>query len=128
MCSIPIPRWRSLRGFAHNRRVMVQGYHGTGKSTHIEQGRSPAQLAEHPGQSRMPISAASIWSGAMRFVLKDGLQVTEFKEGILPWAPAASRRADLRRIMTRASPDVMFVDPADSGIRWPVDPARSEPG
>ena len=43
-----------LAGFGHNRRVMIQGYHGTGKSTHTRTGRGASELALHPGQSRQP--------------------------------------------------------------------------
>ncbi len=74
-----------LAGFAHNRRVMIQGYHGTGKSTHIEQTAARlnwpcvrVNLDSHI--SRIDL----IGKDAIR--LKDGKQVTEFQEGILPWA------------------------------------------
>jgi len=74
-----------LAGFGHNRRVMVQGYHGTGKSTHIE------QVAARLNWPCMRINLDSHVSridlvGKDAIVLKDGKQVTEFKEGILPWA------------------------------------------
>ena len=74
-----------LAGFAHNRRVMVQGYHGTGKSTHIE------QVAARLNWPCMRVNLDSHVSridlvGKDAIVLKDGKQVTEFKEGILPWA------------------------------------------
>ncbi len=52
MSSIPTRRWRSCAGFAHNRRVMVQGYHGTGKSTHIEQVAARLNWPMHPHQPR----------------------------------------------------------------------------
>ncbi len=74
-----------LAGFAHNRRVMVQGYHGTGKSTHIE------QVAAHLNWPCVRVNLDSHISridliGKDAIKLKDGKQVTEFHEGILPWA------------------------------------------
>ncbi|MGO1119305.1 cobaltochelatase subunit CobS [Rhodovibrionaceae bacterium A322] len=73
-----------LAGFAHNRRVMVQGYHGTGKSTHIE------QVAARLNWPCIRINLDSHVSridliGKDAIVLKDGRQVTEFREGLLPW-------------------------------------------
>jgi cobaltochelatase CobS len=74
-----------LAGFAHNRRVMIQGYHGTGKSTHIE------QVAARLNWPCVRVNLDSHISridlvGKDAIVLKDGKQVTEFREGILPWA------------------------------------------
>src|SRR5690242_7682904 len=74
-----------LAGFAFNRRVMVQGYHGTGKSTHIE------QVAARLNWPCIRINLDSHISridlvGRDAIVLKDGVQVTEFREGLLPWA------------------------------------------
>ena len=74
-----------LAGFAHNRRVMVQGYHGTGKSTHIE------QVAARLNWPCVRVNLDSHVSridlvGKDAIVLRDGQQVTEFQEGILPWA------------------------------------------
>ena len=74
-----------LAGFAFNRRVMVQGYHGTGKSTHIE------QVAARLNWPCIRVNLDSHVSridlvGKDAIVLKEGKQVTEFKEGILPWA------------------------------------------
>ena len=74
-----------LAGFAFNRRVMIQGYHGTGKSTHIE------QVAAKLNWPCLRINLDSHISridliGKDAIVLKDGKQVTEFKEGLLPWA------------------------------------------
>jgi len=66
MCSTATPRSRSAPAFAHNRRVMVQGYHGTGKSTHIEQVAARLKLAVHPHQTSTRISVASTWSAATR--------------------------------------------------------------
>jgi cobaltochelatase CobS len=74
-----------LAGFAFNRRVMIQGYHGTGKSSHIE------QVAARLNWPCLRINLDSHVSridliGKDAIVLKDGRQVTEFREGILPWA------------------------------------------
>ena len=74
-----------LAGFAHNRRVMVQGYHGTGKSTHIE------QVAARLNWPCLRVNLDSHISridliGKDAIVLRDGKQITEFREGILPWA------------------------------------------
>ena len=74
-----------LAGFAYNRRVMIQGYHGTGKSTHIE------QVASRLNWPCIRINLDSHVSridlvGKDAIVLKDGKQVTEFREGLLPWA------------------------------------------
>ena len=74
-----------LAGFAFNRRVMIQGYHGTGKSTHIE------QVAAKLNWPCLRINLDSHISridliGKDAIVLKNGKQVTEFKEGLLPWA------------------------------------------
>ncbi|SIO22666.1 cobaltochelatase CobS subunit [Rhodovulum sp. ES.010] len=74
-----------LAGFAHNRRVMIQGYHGTGKSTHIE------QVAARLNWPCVRVNLDSHISridliGKDAIKLKDGKQVTEFQEGILPWA------------------------------------------
>jgi cobaltochelatase CobS len=74
-----------LAGFGFNRRVMIQGYHGTGKSTHIE------QVATRLNWPCVRINLDSHISridliGKDAIVLKDGKQITEFREGILPWA------------------------------------------
>ena len=74
-----------LAGFAFNRRVMIQGYHGTGKSSHIE------QVAARLNWPCIRVNLDSHISridliGKDAIVLKDGKQVTEFREGILPWA------------------------------------------
>ncbi|WP_426959208.1 cobaltochelatase subunit CobS [Muricoccus radiodurans] len=96
-----------LAGFAFNRRVMVQGYHGTGKSTHIE------QVAARLNWPCLRVNLDSHISridlvGKDAIVLKDGKQVTEFKEGILPWAlqhPCAMVFDEY----DAGRPDVMFV-------------------
>ena len=94
-------------GFAHDRRVMVQGYHGTGKSTHIE------QVAARLNWPLVRVNLDSHVSridlvGKDAIVLKDGKQITEFREGMLPWA--------LQRPIAlvfdeydAGRPDVMFV-------------------
>ena len=94
-------------GFSHDRRVMIQGYHGTGKSTHIE------QVAARLNWPLVRVNLDSHVSridlvGKDAIVLKDGRQVTEFREGMLPWA--------LQRPIAlvfdeydAGRPDVMFV-------------------
>ena len=96
-----------LAGFAHNRRVMIQGYHGTGKSTHIE------QVAARLNWSCVRVNLDSHISridlvGKDAIVLRDGKQVTEFKEGILPWA-FQSATAIVFDEYDAGRPDVMFV-------------------
>ncbi|MGD2131522.1 MAG: cobaltochelatase subunit CobS [Maricaulaceae bacterium] len=96
-----------LAGFAHNRRVMVQGYHGTGKSTHIE------QVAARLNWPLVRVNLDSHVSridlvGKDAIVLKDGMQVTEFREGILPWA-IQNPVALVFDEYDAGRPDVMFV-------------------
>ncbi len=96
-----------LAGFAHNRRVMIQGYQGTGKSTHIE------QVAARLNWPCIRINLDSHVSridlvGKDAIVLKDGQQVTEFREGILPWA-LQSNTALVFDEYDAGRPDVMFV-------------------
>ncbi len=74
-----------LAGFAHNRRVMVQGYHGTGKSTHIEQVAARLNWPSVRVNLDSHISRIDL-IGKDAIKLRDGKQVTEFQEGILPWA------------------------------------------
>ena len=74
-----------LAGFCYNRRVMIQGYHGTGKSTHIE------QVAARLNWPCVRVNLDSHISrldlvGKDAIVLENGKQVTEFREGVLPWA------------------------------------------
>ena len=96
-----------LAGFKYNRRVMIQGYHGTGKSTHIE------QVATRLNWPCIRINLDSHISridliGKDAIVLKDGKQVTEFREGLLPWAlqhPVALVFDEY----DAGRPDVMFV-------------------
>src|SRR5436190_9349745 len=72
-------------GFAFNRRVMVQGYHGTGKSTHIEQVAARLNWPTIRINLDAHISRIDL-VGRDAIVLRDGQQVTEFREGLLPWA------------------------------------------
>jgi cobaltochelatase CobS len=96
-----------LAGYAYNRRVIVQGYHGTGKSTHIE------QVAARLNWPCVRINLDSHISridlvGKDAIVLKEGKQITEFREGILPWAlqhPVALVFDEY----DAGRPDVMFV-------------------
>ena len=74
-----------LAGFAHNRRVMIQGYHGTGKSTHIEQVAARLNWPTVRVNLDSHISRIDL-IGKDAIKLKDGKQYTEFQEGILPWA------------------------------------------
>jgi cobaltochelatase CobS len=94
-------------GFAHDRRVMVQGYHGTGKSTHIEQ--VAARLNWPMVRVNLDAHVSRIdLVGKDAIVLKDGKQVTEFREGMLPWAiqrPIALVFDEY----DAGRPDVMFV-------------------
>ena len=96
-----------LAGFADNRRVIIQGYHGTGKSTHIE------QVAARLNWSCIRINLDSHISridliGKDSIVIRDGKQITEFQEGMLPWAyqnPVALVFDEY----DAGRPDVMFV-------------------
>ena len=74
-----------LAGFSHNRRVMIQGYHGTGKSTHIEQVGARLNWPTVRVNLDSHISRIDL-IGKDAIKLRDGKQVTEFHEGILPWA------------------------------------------
>src|ERR1700759_2121834 len=96
-----------LAGFAFNRRVMIQGYHGTGKSTHVE------QVAARLNWPCIRVNLDSHISridlvGKDAIVLRDNKQVTEFREGLLPWAlqhPVALCFDEY----DAGRPDVMFV-------------------
>ncbi|SET72958.1 cobaltochelatase subunit CobS [Oceanicella actignis] len=96
-----------LAGFAHNRRVMIQGYHGTGKSTHIE------QVAARLNWPCVRVNLDSHISridliGKDAIKIRDGKQVTEFHEGILPWA-LRNPVAIVFDEYDAGRPDVMFV-------------------
>ncbi len=96
-----------LAGFLHNRRVLIQGYHGTGKSTHIE------QVAARLNWPCIRVNLDSHISridliGKDAIVLRDGQQVTEYREGILPW----SLQRPVALVFDEydaGRPDVMFV-------------------
>ena len=96
-----------LAGFGHNRRVMIQGYHGTGKSTHIE------QVAARLNWPCIRVNLDSHISridliGKDSIVVRDGKQVTEFRDGILPWA-LQHNIALVFDEYDAGRPDVMFV-------------------
>jgi len=96
-----------LAGFSHNRRVMIQGYHGSGKSTHIE------QIAARLNWPCVRVNLDSHISridllGKDAITIKDGKQITEFREGILPWA-LQSPTALVFDEYDAGRPDVMFV-------------------
>ncbi len=96
-----------LAGFQFNRRVMVQGYHGTGKSTHIE------QVAARLNWPLVRINLDSHVSridlvGKDAIVVKDGQQITQFKDGMLPWA-VQNNVALVFDEYDAGRPDVMFV-------------------
>jgi len=96
-----------LAGFAHNRRVLIAGYHGTGKSTHVE------QVAARLNWPLVRVNLDSHISridlvGKDAIVLKEGLQVTEFRDGILPWALQRNIALCFDEY-DAGRPDVMFV-------------------
>jgi cobaltochelatase CobS len=96
-----------LAGFAYNRRVMVQGFHGTGKSTHIEQVAARLNWPCIRINLDAHISRIDL-VGRDAIVLRDGLQVTEFREGLLPWA-LQTPTALVFDEYDAGRPDVMFV-------------------
>ncbi len=96
-----------LAGFAYNRKVLIQGYHGTGKSTHIE------QVSARLNWPCLRINLDSHISridliGKDAIVLQDGKQVTEFREGLLPWALQHATCLCFDEY-DAGRPDVMFV-------------------
>ncbi len=96
-----------LAGFKHDRRVMIQGYHGTGKSTHIE------QVSARLNWPCLRINLDSHISridlvGKDMIVLREGKQITEFREGLLPWA-IQNPVALVFDEYDAGRPDVMFV-------------------
>src|SRR5579863_9401354 len=96
-----------LAGFAYNRRVMITGYHGTGKSTHIEQ--TAARLNWPCVRINLDSHVSRIdLVGKDAIVLKDGKQVTEFRDGMLPWA-IQNNIALCFDEYDAGRPDVMFV-------------------
>ena len=103
----PATKLSILAGFSSNRRVLIQGYHGTGKSTHIE------QVAARLNWPCIRINLDSHISridliGKDAIILKDNKQVTEFQDGILPW----SYKNPVALVVDEydaGRPDVMFV-------------------
>ena len=96
-----------LAGFSNNRRVLIQGYHGTGKSTHIE------QVAARLNWPCVRVNLDSHISridliGKDAIILKDGKQITEFQDGILPWS-YQNPVAIVFDEYDAGRPDVMFV-------------------
>ena len=96
-----------ISGFSHNKRVLIQGYHGTGKSTHIE------QVAARINWPCVRVNLDSHISridliGKDAIVIKNNKQVTEFKEGILPWS-IQNPVALVFDEYDAGRPDVMFV-------------------
>jgi len=96
-----------LAGFANNRRVLIQGYHGTGKSTHIEQVAARLNWPCIRVNLDSHISRIDLL-GKDAIVLKEGKQVTEFQDGILPWA-YSNPVALVFDEYDAGRPDVMFV-------------------
>jgi cobaltochelatase CobS len=96
-----------LAGFSRNRRVMVTGYHGTGKSTHIEQVAARLNWPFVRVNLDSHISRIDL-VGKDAIVLKDGKQVTEFRDGILPWAVQHNVALCFDEY-DAGRPDVMFV-------------------
>jgi len=114
-----------LAGFAHDRRVLIQGYHGTGKSTHIDQVAArlnwPCVRVNLDGH----VTRTDLL-GRDAIVLKEGRQITEFREGILPWA----YRSPVALVLDEydaGRPDVMFVIQRvleSDGRLWLLDQGR----
>ena len=106
-CFDPDTTLAILAGFTHNRRTMIQGYHGTGKSTHIE------QVAARLNWPCIRVNLDSHISridliGKDAIVIEDGSQITAFREGILPWA-LQHPTALVFDEYDAGRPDVMFV-------------------
>ena len=106
-CFNPETTLSILAGFAYNRRVLIQGYHGTGKSTHIE------QVAARLNWPCIRVNLDSHISridliGKDGIVVKDGAQVTKFQEGILPWVLQRGYGLVLDEY-DAGRPEVMFV-------------------
>ncbi len=96
-----------LAGFAHNRRVMVQGYHGTGKSSHIEQVAARLNWPCVRINLDSHVSRIDLFGKDM-IVLKEGKLLTEYQEGLLPWA-IQNNVALVFDEYDAGRPDVMFV-------------------
>ena len=124
-CFDPDTTLAILAGFAHNRRVLIQGFHGTGKSTHIE------QVAARLNWPCVRVNLDSHISridliGKDAIVLEDGRQVTEFREGILPWA-LQNPVALVFDEYDAGRPDVMFVIQRVLEVEGQINFARSKP-
>jgi cobaltochelatase CobS len=96
-----------LAGFAKNRRVIVTGYHGTGKSTHIEQVAARLNWPCVRVNLDSHISRVDL-IGKDAIVIRDGMQVTEFRDGMLPWALQHNVALCFDEY-DAGRPDVMFV-------------------
>ncbi len=96
-----------LAGFTHNSRVMIQGYHGTGKSTHIEQVAARLNWACVRINLDSHISRLDLLGKDM-ITLQEGKQITEYKQGLLPWA-LQNPVALVFDEYDAGRPDVMFV-------------------
>jgi cobaltochelatase CobS len=96
-----------ISGFAHNKRVLIQGYHGTGKSTHIEQVAARINWPCVRVNLDSHISRVDL-IGKDAIVIKNNKQVTEFKEGILPWS-IQNPVALVFDEYDAGRPDVMFI-------------------
>lgn len=96
-----------LAGFKHNRRVLIQGYHGTGKSTHIEQISARLNWPCVRVNLDSHISRIDL-IGKDAIVIRDGTQITEFRDGMLPWA-VQNPVALVFDEYDAGRPDVMFV-------------------
>jgi len=96
-----------ISGFAFNKRVLIQGYHGTGKSTHIEQVAARLNWPCLRVNLDSHISRIDLM-GKDAIVIKDDKQVTEFKDGILPWS-IQNPIALVFDEYDAGRPDVMFV-------------------
>jgi cobaltochelatase CobS len=96
-----------LAGFAKNRRVIVTGYHGTGKSTHIEQVAARLNWPCVRVNLDSHISRVDL-IGKDAIVIRDGKQVTEFRDGMLPWALQHNVALCFDEY-DAGRPDVMFV-------------------
>jgi cobaltochelatase CobS len=96
-----------LAGFARNRRVIVTGYHGTGKSTHIEQVAARLNWPCVRVNLDSHISRVDL-IGKDAIVIRDGMQVTEFRDGMLPWALQHNIALCFDEY-DAGRPDVMFV-------------------
>ena len=96
-----------LAGFARNRRVLISGYHGTGKSTHVEQVASRLNWPCVRVNLDSHVSRIDL-VGRDAIVVKDGMQVTEFRDGMLPWA-YQNNIALCFDEYDAGRPDVMFV-------------------